>query len=201
VIGEEERDRLESQWNAKFRHGGAGRILVSESGLKVQLLNQSVGDVAALAEMGQTKEDIANAFHVPLSFLSTETNLANLQAADNQHMSKAIAPRLRRRDEKLNEQLIPLYDDSRRLFLASADPVPSDPDASFHDKDINMKYGIFTINEIRALEGYDPVPWGAQPWLPGNWLPTDQQRPLPKAAEDSSVAQNAMRNEERGMRN
>jgi HK97 family phage portal protein len=190
VIGEEERDRLESQWNSKFRRGGAGRILVAESALKVQLLNQSMGDAAAMAELGQTRQDIANAFHVPLSFLSTETNLANLQAADHQHMSKAIGPRLQRRDEKLNEQLVPLFDTTGRLFLASADPVPADPDATFRDKDINLKYGIFTINEIRATEGYDPVPWGDQPWLPANWLPADQH--TPQRAADAS-AQNGGR--------
>jgi hypothetical protein len=78
VIGEEERDRLEAQWNAKFRRGGAGRALVTESGMKVSLLTHSMGDLAALAEYGKTKEDIANAFHVPLSFLTSETNLANL---------------------------------------------------------------------------------------------------------------------------
>jgi HK97 family phage portal protein len=164
VIGEEERDRLEAQWNSKFRRGGAGRILVAETGLKVQLLNQSTGDLAALAEMGKTKEDIANAFHVPLSFLSTETNLANLQAAEHQHMTKAIGPRLKRRDEKLNEQLIPLYDQSRRLFFASEDPTPVQPDLTYRDREINLKYGVMTINEARAEKGLDPVPWGDKPW-------------------------------------
>jgi hypothetical protein len=43
-------------------------------------------------------------FHVPLPFLTTQTNLADLQAAESQHMSKAINPRLQGRDEKLNEQ-------------------------------------------------------------------------------------------------
>src|SRR5438445_1072688 len=32
VMGEEERDRLESQWNAKFRRGGAGRAPIAEAG-------------------------------------------------------------------------------------------------------------------------------------------------------------------------
>src|SRR5213078_2737884 len=121
-LGEEERDRLEAQWNQKFRHGGAGRVVVSETGLKVQLLSQSMGDLAALADMKATKEDIANAFHVPLSMLTSETNLANLQAAEHQHMSKAISPRLWRRDEKLNQVLLPLFDPSGRLFLASQNP-------------------------------------------------------------------------------
>ena len=168
VIGEEERDRLESQWNQKFRRGGAGRILVGETGLKVQLLSQSMGDIAAMAEMGKTKEDIANAFHVPLAFLTTQTNLANLQAAESQHMSKAINPRLQRRDEKLNEQLIPIYDPTRRLFLASEDPSPVDPEATWQTMKINMQYGIVTINEARDAQGLPPVPWGDKPWLPDN---------------------------------
>ena len=39
--------------------------------------------------------------------------------AEHQHQAKAIGPRLTRRDEKLNEQLVPLFDPSGRLFLAS----------------------------------------------------------------------------------
>lgn len=159
-LGEEERLRLETEWNQKFRRGGAGRAVIAESGLRVQLLNQSLGDVAALADLRATKDDIANAFHVPLSMLSTETNLANLQAAEHQHMSKAIAPRLRRRDEKLNEQLIPLYDPSRRLFLVSADPVPNNREQSTRERELDLKYGVITVNEERMERGLEPVAWG-----------------------------------------
>ena len=31
VIGEEERDRLEAQWNSRFRKGGSGKVVVAES--------------------------------------------------------------------------------------------------------------------------------------------------------------------------
>src|SRR5439155_2307339 len=119
VLSPDERDRLEHQWQRKFQRGGQGRALVAESSLKVTLLSHSMGDLAALADMKATKEDIANAFHVPLPFLSGETNLANMQAADHLHKALAIRPRLVRRDEKLNEQLLPLYDPTGRLFLAS----------------------------------------------------------------------------------
>src|SRR5207253_10852297 len=74
VIGEDERDRLEQQWQQRFRRGGAGRVLVAESSLKVDVLSHSMGDLAALADLKATKEDIANAFHVPLPFLSGDTN-------------------------------------------------------------------------------------------------------------------------------
>ncbi len=58
IIGEEERDRLETQWNQRFRRGGSGRVVVAESAFKVQLLAHSMGDLAALADMKATKEDI-----------------------------------------------------------------------------------------------------------------------------------------------
>jgi hypothetical protein len=34
--------------------------------------------------------------------------MANLQPVETQHLSQAINPRLQRRDEKLNEQLMPI---------------------------------------------------------------------------------------------
>src|SRR5262249_38234790 len=117
VIGEEERDRLEAQWNAKFRRGGASRGLIAGTGVKISLLTHSMGDLAALADYEKTKEDIANAFHVPLAYFTTHTNLANLEAAEQQHLALAISPRLARRDQKLNERLIPYYDTSGRLFF------------------------------------------------------------------------------------
>jgi HK97 family phage portal protein len=173
VLGEEERDRLEAQWNAKFRRGGAGRALITESGMKVSILAHSAGDLAALAEYGKTKEDVTNAFHVPLSFLTSETNLANLQAAEHQHMAKAIFPRLQRRDEKLNEQLVPLFDPSGRLFVASEDPIPYNQEIAFKQQELDLKYGILTINEVRQDRGLPAVPWGDTPWLSLHWAPTD----------------------------
>ncbi len=153
VIGEEERDRLETQWNSRFRRGGRGKVVVAESALRVQLLAHSMGDLAALADMKATKEDICNAFHVPISFLTSETNLANLQAAEHQHMAKAMTPRLQRRDEKLNEQLVPLFDPTGRLFLASEDPVPVNRELTAKEQDLNLKYGVATINEVRGDRG------------------------------------------------
>ncbi len=173
TLGEEERDRLERQWNQKFRRGGAGKVIVGETGLKVQLLKHSLGDLAQLAEQKATKEDIANAFHVPLSYLTAETNLANLQAAEQQHRALAIAPRLRRRDEKLNERLLPLFDPSGRLFVLSDDPRPNHEEMELRYLELCLRYGLRSINEVRSERGEPPVAWGNVPWLPAGWVPTD----------------------------
>jgi HK97 family phage portal protein len=194
IIGEDERDRIESQWNAKFRRGGAGKVVVSEHGIRVQVLSHSMGDLAALADMAATKDDICNAFHVPVSFFTRETNLANLQAADSQHLAKCIHPRLTRRDEKLNEQLVPLYDPSGRLFLASEDPTPVDKDLTIKQQENDLKYGVVSINEIRSERGLPPVPWGNVPWLPDRWLPTDQLRTTESTDPDSEDVRSPERN-------
>jgi hypothetical protein len=138
-------------------------VLVAESGLKVQLLSPSLGDLAALADYGQTKEDVANAFGLPLSYLSRETNLANLQAAELQHLKLTILPRLRRRDDKLNERLVPLFDDSGRLFLASDDPTPENQEFRLKQQIADLKWNVRTVNEVRAERGLPPVPWGDAP--------------------------------------
>jgi HK97 family phage portal protein len=176
TLGEEERDRFETQWNQRFRRGGTGRVVVAETSLKVQMLNHSLGDLAALAEMGKTKEEICNAFHVPVPFFTTQTNLANLQAATAQHMTHAIDPRLTRRDEALNLSLVPLFDPTGRLFLASEDPVPVDQSASLQKQEIDLKYGVVSINEVRSEMGLPPVSWGNVPWLSSRWAPADVPR-------------------------
>jgi hypothetical protein len=66
-------------------------------------------------------------YNFPLAFLTTQTNLANLQAAEHQHLAKTIAPRLRRRDEKLNEQLVPLFDPTGRQCGVLPKPKEAQP--------------------------------------------------------------------------
>lgn len=171
AIGEDERNRLEEQWRQRFQRGGTGQVLVADSALKVDLLSHSLGDLATLAEYGKTREDIANAFHIPLSYLVTETNLANLQAAERQHLTLAIRPRLQRRDQKLNERLVPLFDPTGRLFLASPDPVPWDADQLLKQQEQDLKWGVRTINELRQERGLPAVAWGDQP------LPLKQELP------------------------
>lgn len=162
-IGPIERERLEKLWQQKFVRGGQGKALVAESALSVTLLSQSMGDLAALADMKATKEDIANAFQIPLPFLTGETNLANMQAADHLHKSLAILPRLRRRDEKLNEQIIPLYDATGRLFFQTQDPTPANQQFLLQQEQSDLRNGVRTINEVRASRGLAPVAWGDGP--------------------------------------
>jgi HK97 family phage portal protein len=175
--GPDERQRLEEKWRQLFHRGGrTGGAMVAEYQMHVDILSHSMGDLAALAEYGATTKDICNAFHVPISFLTSETNLANLQAAREQHRSMAIKPRILRRDDTINRQLVPLFDDSGRLFVVSPDPVPDNEELRLKKMDLELRLGKKAINEWRELDGEPPVEWGDKPWLPGHWIPTDKAR-------------------------
>lgn len=153
----EERDRLEKRWRDRMSRGAHGRAIVAEGAMKATLLSQSMGDLAALADLKATKEDIANAFHVPTPMLSGDTNLANMQAADHLHKTLAILPRLRRRDEKLNEQFVPWYDPTGRLFLATPDPTPANQQFLLQQEQSDLRHGVRTVNEVRAARGLPPL--------------------------------------------
>ncbi len=177
VVGEEERTRLENEWNSRFRRGGSGRALFAENKMTVDVLNYSMGDMAALAEQGANKEMIMNAFHVPVAFFSSSTNLANLQASQSQHAAQCIGPRIVRRDEKMNEQLIPLYDDSGRLFLATDNPEAPNPEQERITRQQDLTSCVRTINEVRADDGLPPVKWGDLPWMASTLVQPGQTPP------------------------
>lgn len=176
TIGEEERARLEIDWNQRLRKGGAGRVIVAEQKMKLDLLEHSMADAAELAEMSITKELIMNAFHVPVAYFTSSTNLANLQASQLQHATQCIQPRLARRDEKINEQLIPLFDPSGRLFVASEEAAAPDAIQIQAKRAQDLFAGVRTINEVRREDGLPPVPWGQLPWMQSGQRQTDQLR-------------------------
>jgi hypothetical protein len=137
--------------------------------MRVSILQHSLGDLAALAEAQATKTDILNAFHIPPPFFSERTNLANMQAAKELHQVLAIGPRLKRRDEKLNQLLVPQYDPTGRLFLASEQPGADVKLLAIQQQEADVRAGIRSINEIRAERGLPPVPWGEKPLaMPGS---------------------------------
>jgi hypothetical protein len=89
--------------------------------------------------------------------------------------------KLMRRDEKINEQLVPLFDPSGRLFVASEDPRPADVQSNRLQERQDLSLGVITINEVRQGRGMDPVPWGNQPFK--QVAPQARRSPTPFSRE------------------
>lgn len=162
-IGSEEADRMRASIRKMAILGKRGGPMVTETPFDIKTLLAQI-DIRVLFDM--SKETIANAYGVPLSMVTTNTNLANNTASRQHHALLAVLPRCRRLEAKLNAELTPLYDD--RLFLAFDNPVPEDRTVKTTERTNNLKSGVTTINEERADDMREPVPWGDKPWMSTN---------------------------------
>lgn len=167
----DQRKRTEEEWNKKYRGTKkGGKLAFLFGGAELKQLSLSPKDMAFLQGRKATLKEIAAIFGVPLSKLTTEdVNRANAEAGDYSYMKDTILPRLRRVEQKLNEKLLPMFDE--RLFCAFDNPVPEDKE--FHLKETTelLKVGYKTINEVRQEDGLDEVDYGNLPLLPMNIQP------------------------------
>ena len=156
------RDRIEKKYNQKFGKDRVGGVLVIDDDVEVTPVQYPPKDIQMLQLHGVSKVDIANAYAVPMSLLdSKDVNRANAEAGHYQHAKLAILPRLKRRDERINRHLCPLYDE--RLFVMSDNPVPEDIASKLEARKVNLTLDVTTVNEERAEDGRSPVPWGDGP--------------------------------------
>jgi HK97 family phage portal protein len=164
MLGDAEARRLEDAFARRFQGDGAGGVFVCRDSLKVDALAYPARDLGELALSQSSIEQIARAFDVPLSMLNRDSNRASAEQGRAQHASEAVAPRLARIADRLNQSLVPLFDPSGRLFVRFDDPVKESVELRLRTRALNLRLGFTTINEERAEEGYPPVPWGDEPW-------------------------------------
>ena len=110
-------------------------------------------------------------------------------------MKWGIAPRHRRFEEKVNEKIMPLYDED--IFMAFDDCVPEDGEFKLKERTEQVKSGITTANEERAKIGIDPHPDGDKLRIQGsgnqqsdNDNPDEDEKELAEFA--SKIAEYAM---------
>lgn len=155
--------RILTRWNKTY--GGAsnqGKTAWLEGGFTIQPLNVSPKDMGYLMGRKWTREEIAAGYGVPMSKLTSESvNRANAESGDYQYLSDTIAPRCKRFEEKINEQLTPMFDE--RLFGMFDDPVPENREFLLKERESNLKSMLTTINEEREFLGYEHVEWGEFP--------------------------------------
>jgi len=72
------------------------------------------------------------------------------------HSKNAIMPRVKRIEEKLNERLIPMFDDSGKMFIAFEDVVPEDKAAIVEENVAYINVGVKSVNEVRREIGLEP---------------------------------------------
>lgn len=166
-------DRLKENWLQIYRGTEkTGNVALLEPGLEYKAISFAPKDLAHLDGRKLTREEIAAGFGVPMALLSPiGANKAVSEVAYKQYMRDTIAPKLKLYEQKINEQLIPLYEGGEQLFVAFDSPVPENREFALKELDAKLKSGYTSINIEREAVGAEAVEWGDVPILPATMMP------------------------------
>lgn len=179
----EQRKRFDEMWQQKFRgNRKAGKFAVVEGDIDVKQLGFSPKELNFLVGRKITMQEIMGIFGVPMSKVTSEdVNLANAKIGEYQYKKETIVPRLKLMEEKLNEKLMPLYDE--KLFVLYNNPVPEDEEFRLKERESNLKTGYSSINQERQKDGQESVDWGDKPLLPTNLVPIGSSKAIKQKQE------------------
>lgn len=170
-MSDENKKAAYAAWDKRFKGAKkAGKLTILTGGADLKPLTLTPREMNFLQGRKWTLTEIAAVFGVPMSKVTTEdVNRANAEAGDYSYMKDTVLPRLRRVEQKLNEQLLPKYD--ARLFCAYDNPVPEDKEFRLKQAESRLKTGQTTINEERQIDGQDEVEYGSVPIMPMTMVP------------------------------
>jgi HK97 family phage portal protein len=169
--------RIKDRWRGQKV---SGQTIILENGLEYKPITFTPREMNYVVGRKLNREEIAAAFGVPMSKLTTEAvNLANAYVGEHQYMQDTIEPRLRRIEETINEDLMPMYDEN--LFVAYDSVVPEDKDFELRERTANLGSYITSINEEREKMGLDKVDWGDIPLAGPGIAPLGSQQAAPGA--------------------
>ena len=172
TVGEVAQRRLRNRFKREFRRGKAGGIAILDGQYDIKPITFSPKDLQMATLHHLTKEDISNAYGVPMSLLQTkDVNRANAQAGHYQLAKNAILPRCRRMEQRLTQRFCARFDE--RLFVAFDDPVPENRELVMAERKQNLDTGVLCINEVRAEEGMEPTEGGDVHLVDGTKKPLD----------------------------
>ncbi len=162
-------ERLKKEIKEQFTGvSKAGKTKVLRGVKEVESLVKTMAELGFEAGRKLTKKDILNTYGVPEFKLgegasSASASRSNAYELDKVFTEGTIQPRLMLRDSVENKFLLPRWDE--KLVCESEDVSPTDRDYMLKQEETRLKTGYWSINEVRALNGEPPVPWGHKPWV------------------------------------
>lgn len=162
-VTEDQIERMQKEWSMRYSKGGSGGPWVfNAEEYDITTLNWKPKDLLGTELYKWTKLQIINEFSLnPALFDQESSNRAVATQAKIQAQEKAIRPRQRLTQERLNHQLAPEFDE--RLVVEWDNPVQEDEDFDLEKRKTYLAAGVYTINEVRKMEGLPPVQGGDAP--------------------------------------
>ncbi len=156
---------LREQINEQFAGAiKSGETLITHSGLKAEKLGMT-GREAMIKEVERfARQKLVTAYDLSEGKLGLveDVNRANMEALNETFIQECLRPKCMMIEEVLETFLLPVYDQG----LTCDFELPDYGDKAFKllERKTNLDTMYSTINEERAQEGKEPVPWGDKPW-------------------------------------
>lgn len=165
-MGKAEHDKLEKDFNNKFGLSGNGGVFVPDSpNVKFTPVVYSPTDLAPLAVNDALRIALHNVLNVPIVLSDPNPNRAGIEFALEQWTTEAVAPLGGMIEAQFNKHLVPLFDETKEMFMAFDNFVKQDE--AFEDQQeqtaikkvsaMSMAVGTFDKNEIRDVFELPPI--------------------------------------------
>lgn len=192
-VEDDDYEALVEKWNDKY--GGVDNsnktAFVRGSQTTYTAIQISQKDMDFFNLKIQSRDEILGAFGVPKSIIgiTEDVNRANAETAEYTMAKHVVKPRLRKIQEKLNNEFVPMFKEEEGVALKFVDPVPENKE--FISDTLNkalVNKGV-TINEYRKglnkLLGtkYEDTAGGDVIYQPVGLQPIGTPMPLPGGKE------------------
>lgn len=156
----EQAKQIKAEINAEHRGPrNRGKPFLMGGAVGIEILSLTPKEMEYLAGKADLRKVMRNAYGVPETIMElTSSNRASAAAGDPQFMGQTILPSINRDAEHKTETLLRLFGiEPGEMWFAYDNPVARD-DVMLREKVVAyVNTGIFTINEARQEEGYDPI--------------------------------------------
>lgn len=186
-LTDEQYARVKRQWEAAHRGvANAHKTAILEGGLKWKSITASQKDMDYLEGRKFNRDEILAIFRTPKSIIGIveDVNRANAEASEYVFAKRVIKPDMQFIADGLNEFYLPMFRlDQGRFRINFKDPVPQNEDMEIKKKESGISKGYYTINEVRAMEGKEPIAGGDESYIAAGSIP------LSMAAEGAGAAE------------
>lgn len=193
----EVQDKIKEQLQARYQgKENAFKLMVLFGGMDYKPISLSQKDMDFINQRKLSRDQILSIFRVPKPILaiSDDVNRANAETGEYVFAKFTLKPRLDFIVEKLNCELLPLFGFGEEYFLSYDDVVPENRELALKEKEVSCGKWK-TRNEIRAMEGLDPLPGGDDLEIDSTKMPLGdgyitQENPKKDPEEEKSLHEN-----------
>lgn len=183
---DEQRKRFRMEWLERFQGIFKSHGMATVNGeISVQKVGESMKDMDMIQGRLYLRDAVLEHFGVPREIMgiTESSNRATSEAAQFIYAQNVLMPKLRRREEAINQQLVPMFGDNLRWRFD--DIVPRNKEFSKQKAIDGWNAGIFTKDEARKLLDMPSTPAGgvyktsfSDIFVRGNENPADVTRTL-----------------------